>query len=306
MKKVIRLGTRDSELALWQANFVRERLESGGMTCELIPVKSEGDLKLDLPLYELGVTGIFTRTLDIALLRGDIDIAVHSFKDVPTRLPAGIIQAAVLERANPRDLLVHRGLDFLNTEGTVATGSLRRRAQWLHRYPLHHTENIRGNVNTRLQKFVDSDWDGVIFAAAGLDRIEKRPASHTELQWMIPAPAQGAMVVVARDNEPDLLQNLRALNHEETAICTTMERDFLRELEGGCTAPIGALARLEGHHIHFRAILLALDGQKKIEIDETIPLDAHSGFGARCAREVLDRGGRALMAEIKSAMQDDE
>ena len=167
----LRIGTRDSELALWQARFAQEQLSRQGCEATLVPVKSTGDLVLDKPLYELGITGIFTKTLDVALLRGEIDLAVHSMKDVPTALPEGIVQGAVFKRANPLDILVHKGLDFLNAEGVVATGSLRRKAQWLHRYPLHEMVDLRGNVNTRLQKLEDSQWDAAIFASAGLERI---------------------------------------------------------------------------------------------------------------------------------------
>jgi hydroxymethylbilane synthase len=202
MSKVIRIGTRDSELALWQAHTVEKKLNDLGYTTEIIAVKSEGDIILDKPLYELGITGIFTKTLDIAMLAGKVDIAVHSMKDVPTALPIGIIQSAVLERANVHDLLVHKGnLNFLTSNGTIATGSLRRQAQWLHKYPNHQVVDLRGNVNTRMQKLNDSDWNGAIFAAAGLERINLKPENYITLDWMTPAPAQGAMVVVTLEND---------------------------------------------------------------------------------------------------------
>ena len=146
MSKVIRIGTRDSELALWQANTVKAQLENLGYKTVLVPVKSTGDLILDQPLYELGITGIFTKTLDVAMVNGDVDIAVHSMKDVPTALPKGIMQGAVLKRAATKDILVHKGLDFLEAEGTIATGSLRRKAQWLNKYPNHKVVDLRGNV----------------------------------------------------------------------------------------------------------------------------------------------------------------
>lgn len=303
MKKPIRLGTRDSELALWQATTVKTQLETRGYPCELVAVKATGDLKLDVPLYELGITGIFTKTLDIAMIKGEIDIAVHSMKDVPTLLPKGIVQAAVLERANPRDILVHKGLDFLNTEGIVATGSLRRKAQWLHRYPLHEIENLRGNVITRLQKLADNPWDAAIFAAAGLERINKLPEKFTELRWMVPAPAQGAMLVVARQDDTALRKAVYSLNHGPTELCTWIEREFLRELEGGCTAPIGALASLMEEHIHFKGILLALDGQEKIEVEKNVLLKDVTGLGKACAREILEKGGDALMARIREELK---
>jgi hydroxymethylbilane synthase len=303
MSKIIRIGTRDSELALWQATTVKNKLEAVGHNCQLVPVKATGDLLLDKPLYELGITGIFTKTLDIALLNGEIDVAVHSMKDVPTLLPKGVVQAAVLERGNPKDILVHKGLDFLNEEGIVATGSLRRKAQWLHRYPLHEITDLRGNVNTRLEKLRNNSWNAAIFAAAGLERIGILPENHTVLEWMIPAPAQGAMMVVVLDKNEYSKKALATLNHADTATCTRMERDFLRTLEGGCTAPIGALAILQENKLHFRGILLSLDGQEKYEIHKEVSADELDGFGHACAREVLQRGGKELMAAIKAQLQ---
>jgi hydroxymethylbilane synthase len=174
--KIIRIGTRDSELALWQAHTVQKKLNDLGYKTQIIAVKSQGDIILDKPLYELGITGIFTKTLDIAMINGDVDIAVHSMKDVPTALPVGIVQAAVLERASTLDILVHKGnLDFLESAGTIATGSLRRQAQWLNKYPNHTLVDLRGNINTRMQKLQDSDWNGAIFAAAGFPHRHKAP-----------------------------------------------------------------------------------------------------------------------------------
>ncbi len=208
MSKIIRIGTRESQLALWQAKTVQQMLEKRGYKSVLVPAKSTGDLVLDKPLYELGITGIFTRTLDIALLNNDIDIAVHSLKDVPTLLPKDIVQAAVLKRGNIRDTLVFKNNEeFLSQrDAVIATGSLRRRAQWLNRYPTHTLVDLRGNVNTRLQKVEDSDWNGAIFAAAGLGRLDLRPGNAVNLEWMIPAPAQGAIMITALEED----ENMRA------------------------------------------------------------------------------------------------
>ena len=198
MPKTIRIGTRDSQLALWQAKTVQEQLEHLGYKTEIISVKSTGDLVLNQPIYELGITGVFTRTLDIALLNEEIDIAVHSFKDVPTILPKGIIQAAVLKRGNVRDTLVFKNNEeFLaQKDAIVATGSLRRKAQWLNRYPTHTIVGLRGNVNTRLKKLEDNkDWNAAVFAAAGLGRIGLTPENAVNLEWMVPAPAQGAIMI---------------------------------------------------------------------------------------------------------------
>ena len=302
MNKIIRIGTRDSELALWQANTVKRALENLGHAADLIPVKSEGDLNLDVPLYEMGITGIFTRALDVAMITGKVDIAVHSMKDVPTRLPKGIVQAAVLKRANPGDILLHKGLDFLDGEGTIATGSLRRKAQWLHRYPSHKVVDLRGNVNTRMKKLETNSWDGAIFAAAGLDRIDLKPEDHLELNWMIPAPAQGAMLVVAMEKDEYCRKALTALNHHNTAICVEVEREFLRILEGGCTAPIGALAVIEDDTLHFKGGLFGLNGEQKFEIEKTVPVSEASGLGRKCAEEILNNGGAQLMKTIKQVL----
>lgn len=298
--KIIRIGTRDSELALWQAHTVQKKINDLGYKTEIIAVKSQGDIMIDKPLYELGITGIFTKTLDIAMLNGTIDIAVHSMKDVPTALPHGIVQAAVLERANSLDLLIHKGnLDFLNGDGIIATGSLRRQAQWFSKYPSHKVVDLRGNVNTRMQKLHDNPWNGAIFAAAGLERINLKPENFLNLDWMIPAPAQGAMLVVAMENDSFCREVIGKLNHEATDICTKIERDFLRTLEGGCTAPIGAFATIKGDQIELEGILLSIDGQTKIEIKKQTTRSNYQNFGVLCAKEVLENGGTELMQSIK-------
>lgn len=304
MTRTIKIGTRDSELALWQANTVKNKLENLGYKTELISVKSTGDLILDKPLYELGITGIFTKTLDIAMINGDVDIAVHSMKDVPTLLPKGIVQSAVLQRADVEDILVHKGnLEFLNSEGIIATGSLRRKAQWLNKYPNHTIVDLRGNVNTRLKKLEDNKWGGAIFAKAGLERINLKPKNHTVLDWMIPAPAQGAMLVVAMKNDEFSKKVLLKLNDKETEICTQIERDFLRELEGGCTAPIGALAKIENKNITFKGVLFSLDGKHKVEIKKSVLINDYANFGKTCAQEVLNGGGKELMRQIKEELR---
>ena len=317
-EKIIRLGTRDSELALWQAHTVQQKLKDLGYKTEIVAVKSQGDIILDKPLYELGITGIFTKTLDIAMINGQIDIAVHSMKDVPTALPTGIVQAAVLERASTLDILIHKGnLDFLENSGTIATGSLRRQAMWWNKYPSHKVVDLRGNVNTRLQKLKENDWNGAVFAAAGLERLglipnlsPKEKSAENELDfinlnWMIPAPAQGAMVVAAMGNDDFILDALRQLNHIETEICTSIERQFLKTLEGGCTAPIGALAiyNEEEDTIYFQGVLLSIDGKQKLEIEKKVDISQWKKLGFYAAQEILNNGGGELMKEIKASLK---
>jgi hydroxymethylbilane synthase len=310
VQKVIRIGTRDSELALWQAHTVQKKLNDLGYKTEIIAVKSDGDIILDKPLYELGITGIFTKTLDIAMINGQVDIAVHSMKDVPTALPKGILQAAVLERANTLDILVHKGnTDFLQGKGTIpiviGTGSLRRQAQWLNKYPNHKVVDLRGNVNTRMQKLKENDWNGAVFAAAGLERINLKPTDFINLDWMIPAPAQGAMVVVAMQNDDFTLDAVSQLNDIETEICTYIERQFLKTLEGGCTAPIGALATYceLDDTFTFKGILLSIDGKQKLEIEKIVPVEEWKKLGFNCANEILEKGGAELMKTIKESLK---
>lgn len=299
MQKIIRIGTRDSELALWQAKKVQQLLEELEYNTEIVPIKSTGDIVLDKPLYELGITGIFTKNLDIAMLNGDIDIAVHSMKDVPTVLPEGIIQAAVLKRANYNDILVLKDNEefMAQAEGVIATSSLRRRAQWLNRYPTHKVEDLRGNVNTRLQKVKDNEWNGAIFAAAGLERIGKRPKGAVNLSWMIPAPAQGAIMVTALAEDDFSVDACNQLNNVDTETCTTIEREFLNRLEGGCTAPIGALAYINevDKELVFKGVLLSRDGKKKIEVSKKVPVGRHKYVAKDCANYIIERGGKLIM-----------
>jgi len=304
MNKIIRIGTRDSALALWQAHTVESKLNDLGYQTEIIAVKSTGDIILDVPLYELGITGIFTKTLDVAMINGQVDVAVHSMKDVPTALPKGIVQAAVLQRASERDILVYKdSLDFLHEPATIATGSLRRQAQWLNRYPHHNVVDLRGNVITRLQKLNDNDWGGAIFAEAGLDRLGLKPDNHLDLDWMIPAPAQGAMVVVAMHDDVYGRDALSKLNHFESEMCTLVERDFLKTLEGGCTAPIGALATIVDNQIRFEGILCSLDGKDKIQLEKVTSIEHYKSFGKECAEEILKNGGDAIMEKIRKDLK---
>jgi hydroxymethylbilane synthase len=301
---VIRIGTRDSELALWQAHTVEKKLNDLGYKTEIIAVKSTGDIILNKPLYELGITGIFTKTLDIAMINGQVDIAVHSMKDVPTALPIGIVQVAVLERANEKDILVYKNnLHFLTENGIIATGSLRRQAQWLHKYPMHKVVDLRGNVNLRMQKLNESEWNGAVFAAAGLERIGLKPEKFIPLDWMIPAPAQGAMVIVAMANDEFCKQAAAELNDLETDISTYIERQFLKTLEGGCTAPIGAFAKFTEDTIEFKGALFSLDGKQKLEFEKVVPIEQWKKLGFELAKEILNNGGAELMKNIKEALK---
>ena len=305
MQRTIRIGTRESQLAVWQATLVKDLLAQQHFSAELIFIKSEGDIDLKTPLYEMGVQGIFTKSLDIALLNHTIDIAVHSMKDVPTQLPNGIKQSAVLKRASYKDLLVYKNdKNFLSAENyiaNIATSSIRRKAQWLHKYPQHQLHNLRGNVNTRLKKLATEAWDAAIFAAAGLERINLRPQNSIELDWMLPAPAQGAIMVVCRDEDDYCFDACNFFNDANTALCTKIERDFLKTLIGGCSTPISALAEIEDDELFFSGNILSVDGTKKVAIEKVLPVEMATFIGKTAAEELLEKGGRQIADEIQHA-----
>lgn len=298
MNKVIRIGTRESQLAVWQANAVRDLLAQQGYESELVYVKSDGDIDLSTPLYEIGVQGIFTKALDVALLTGRIDIAVHSMKDVPTMMAKGVAQAAVLPRASHADILVPGPGYNADREGmpcTIATSSIRRKAQWLHRYPNDTIDNLRGNVNTRLQKVADSSWHGAIFAAAGLARLGLVPANAVSLDWMLPAPAQGAIVVVCRDSDTYCLDACGKFNDAHTALCAAIERDFLRALMGGCSTPISGLAEVIDNNVVFKGNVMSPDGTSKIDMEKTAPIVGAHNMGREAGMEMLANGAKDLL-----------
>jgi hydroxymethylbilane synthase len=304
MQKVLRIGTRDSQLAVWQATLVQGLLKDAGVASELVYIKSEGDIDTVTPLYALGVTGVFTKTLDAALLNNRIDIAVHSMKDVPVQLAQGIQEAAVLKRASHKDIFVYKdGIEFLNdfnSKATIATGSVRRIAQWLNRYPNHKIENLRGNVNTRLRKVEENDWNGAVFAAAGLERIHLRPEKSIDLDWMLPAPAQGAIIIVCREEDDYAFDSCQPFNDDATSLCTKIERDFLSGLLGGCSTPISALAEAKGEQIFFKGNIVSPDGKDKVEIEKTIALADASNLGIAAAKEILLKGGESIVQRIRN------
>ncbi|MEX1269755.1 MAG: hydroxymethylbilane synthase [Balneolaceae bacterium] len=302
-EEIIRIGTRDSELATWQANLVAARLEALEYPTKLVFVKSEGDLDLETPLTEMGGKGAFTKALDDALLENRIDLAVHSYKDLPTENPLPLSVSAVLEREDPRDSLVAPlGTGFLEDEETaamIATSSNRRRAQWLHRYPNHEITNIRGNVNTRLRKVKEKGWNGAIFAAAGLKRINLDSHISVYLDWMVPAPAQGAMAVMIREDDEKLREVTALLNHVPTALCTAIERELLNEMEAGCSAPVGAYAWIEEQKVILHAVALKIDGSLQYDVELTAGLDDAPGLGRKAAKQLLRQGAKNIIEEIR-------
>ena len=297
----IRIGTRSSPLAMWQARWVQQLLHQKSIPTELVQIESQGDQDSTQPLYAMNIQGIFTKALDQALLREDIDIAVHSYKDVPTQLPQGIVLAAVLARGNTKDILVYKTpLATWPEKAIVGTSSLRRSAQWKHRYPSHQTATLRGNVQRRLQRLEESHWMGAMFAAAGLERVNQLPEQHLVLDWMIPAPAQGAVCVVARQDQPKLLNQLQFLDCQSTHTATEQERIFLRKLEGGCTAPVGAQVRPQPNGWYFTGGVFSVDGHKKSVFEQHFSHEQVHQMGHIAADHVLQNGGEAIMDAFKN------
>ena len=335
---ILRIGTRESPLAVWQAHQVQNLLTENSIPSELVYIKSEGDKDLITPLYALGVQGIFTKALDAALLNNRIDVAVHSLKDVPVQMAEGIMQAAVLKRGSYKDIFVYKDeadlehLGYINGQWadvnrqtsnvndkeprfatsyspftihhspfTIATSSVRRIAQWLSRYPNTTIENLRGNVNTRLRKLNESNWHGAIFAAAGLERINLRPPNAVDLDWMLPAPAQGAIVVLCRNDYTQIFNACQHFNDEATALCVKIERDFLKALMGGCSTPIGALAEVKDEEVVFKGNVLSVDGKQRSEIGKRVRLNKSKELGIVAGEEILSMGADKIIEQIRHA-----
>lgn len=302
---MIRIGTRNSPLAMWQAKEVEQKLQNLGYETVLVPVLSSGDKNLNQPLYSLGITGVFTKDLDIALLNNEIDIAVHSLKDVPTILPQNIEVSAVLERDFPQDVLVRKSSSKNKdlAELKIATSSLRRRAFWSEKFPNTQFSDIRGNVQTRLKKLDEGDFDATLFSLAGIKRMEMELEYET-LDFMISAPSQGVVAISSRVDDVETKAILQKINHKTTQICVEIERNFLRTLEGGCTAPIGAIAVIEENKIKFLGKLNSLDGSKTINVVEEFEYDESENYGKKIAEFVLENGGKEMMEEIKKQIKE--
>ena len=300
-KYKIRIGTRKSKLALWQANTVASRLREVGYESSIITVQSEGDLNLTQPIYSLGIQGVFTRALDSFLIKQKIDIAVHSLKDVPTLIPSGIFLGAVLKRGNPSDIILYDKMEDQNKNGLIGTGSLRRKAQWLKKYPLDKIEPIRGNIQTRIKKLSSQKFKGIILAKAAIDRLAINDVNFKKLDWMIPAPSQGAVGIACLDSNKFIMKILSKINCDQTSHCTKIEREFLRILEGGCSAPIGGIARIEKEHVHFDGGIFSLDGKVSQVCTHKFSTEKNPIYqGKLIANELLKNGGDKIINSIKN------
>lgn len=301
MSGALRIGSRGSALALWQANFVRERLErDGAVKCEIVVIKTTGDRDQIAPLGEIGGKGIFVKEIEDALLRGEIDLAVHSMKDVPTEIPAGLRIAAICEREDARDALISRsghGLPELAQGSRVGTSSLRRRAQLLRARPDLDFVELRGNVDTRVKKLDRGDCDALVLARAGLERLglAARITETLSCDVCLPAVGQGALGVEAREGDERVLGAIAKLDHRETRAAVTAERALLREMEGGCQIPLGAWAREEGGNLVMDACIVSLDGGDYIRTRVEGAKNSPDALGRRAADDLFAGGaGRIL------------
>lgn len=305
MNKVIRIGSRDSQLATWQAKEVQAQLLAKNIQSEIIFIKSIGDLVQDKPLNQIGTVGVFTKALDDALLNNEIDIAVHSCKDLPSQLHDDIQFCAFLEREEHSDLIVsNTEIDFFENkdfDGTIATGSVRRKAQLLAQFPKATVVDLRGNVPTRLQKLKDSNWSGAVFANAGLKRLGIEPSFYKKASFMISAPAQGVVAVVCRKGEEEFMNACQQINHKETEVTTLIERKFLHLMEGGCISPIGGFAQFVGEQIQMTVSILSTDGKEKVEFTEVVSKEQASELAQLVYEKAVSLGAKEMINSIENS-----
>jgi hydroxymethylbilane synthase len=306
LKQKIIIGSRGSELALWQANFIKKELEkeNKNVSVDIKIIKTKGDKILDVALSKIGDRGLFTKELEVELLNKKIDLAVHSLKDLQTDIPKGLKLAAVTKRHNVQDVLISRkkGTTILNLpeNATVATGSLRRRCQLLHLRPDLNIVELRGNVPSRIKKFLGSDWDAIILARAGVERLKlnKYISSIIKTNAMLPAVGQGALGIETRADNIIVNQIVKSIHHEETYKAVLAERALLKTLEGGCQVPIGAFAEVKQNGLHIDALVGSLDGsityRKKIRGGKNNP----EKLGKKLADDLLKAGAKIILKEI--------
>lgn len=305
----IRIGTRSSELAIWQTCHVKTLLEAHfpGITIDVQKIKTTGDKILDAPLVKIGDKGIFTKELEIALLENRVDIAVHSFKDIPTIIPDGLTIGAVLEREDVHDVFIvnsqktHQTFFGIPKNAIIATGSLRRKCQLLNAHPDIQIVEIRGNLNTRINKLDSSEWDGMILAKAGVIRLgwTKRITDILPFDLMLPAVGQGALAIECRAGDQHIEGILHPFHHHPTAVTVMAERALLRYLEGGCQIPIGAYGQIIGNELQLDAVIGSLNGKRIVRGSKVGPIAHAEQIGIDLAKELLIRGGKEILKEIR-------
>lgn len=313
--RTIRIGSRKSQLALVQTYWVQEQLQKlyPDREFEVCTMSTQGDKILDVALAKIGDKGLFTKELEVAMLQQETDLAVHSLKDLPTNLPEGLVLGAVTERVNPADaLVVHarhqdKQIDTLPAGAVVGTSSLRRLAQLRHHYPHLAFKDVRGNLNTRLQKLDAGEYDAIILAVAGLQRLGMGDRIHQVLpaEVSLHAVGQGALGIECRAEDTEVLTLLKALEHQPSAWRCQAERAFLRELEGGCQVPIGVNTALEGNQLTLTGLVASLDGQRLIKDQVTGPATAAEALGLQLATQLRQQGAQEILDEIVAAVRPD-
>ncbi len=302
MRNSIKIGTRQSALAVWQATYIRDELQRLYPTCtiELVHFTTKGDAILEKPLADIGGKGLFTAELEAAMHRGDIDIAVHSLKDMPTELPDGLILGAISKREAPYDALVapvYKTLDQLPQGAKVGTSSLRRQAQLLHARPDLDIHVLRGNVQTRLRKLEDEQFDAIVLAQAGLKRLglDHLITQVFSVDDMIPAVGQGALAIECRDDDEEMLSMLVPINHEETRCAVEGERSFLRQLQGNCQVPMGVHGMIDNHQLTLQGLIASIDGKDVYEGSISGPLCKANMLGKNLAKALYEEGGKQII-----------
>lgn len=304
-KEIVKLGTRGSMLALWQANHIKNRIEKNAprVSVELVKIKTTGDKILDVPLAKVGGKALFVKEIEDALLDGTVDLAVHSMKDVPTVIPEGLKIAAATEREDPRDALVSpEGRKFANLpEGAhIGTSSLRRQAQVLNLRPDLRIEGLRGNLDTRLRKVSEGAFDAIILAVAGLKRMrwDDRITEYLDPTLMIPAVGQGALGIEVREGDAKTQELIAFLNHRQTTAVVSGERAFLERLEGGCQVPIGAHGIVDGENITIAGFVASTDGKSVIRGEVSGLMTESVKLGRDLAQDLLSRGAGDILEKI--------
>ena len=305
MSEVLRIATRKSALALWQAEYVKSRLEALhlNLTVELVTMVSRGDKLLDAPLAKIGGKGLFVKELEHALLENRADIAVHSMKDVPMHFPEGLGLSVICEREDPRDAFVsntYKSLDELPQGAVVGTSSLRRQCQILAKRPDLTINFLRGNVNTRLAKLDAGEYDAIILAAAGLIRLEfeDRITHFLETDLSLPAGGQGAVGIECRTDDQAIIDLIKPLHHEDTAKCVLAERAMNRTLNGGCQVPIASFAELQGDNLFLRGLVGQPDASEILRTELTVPAEEFEQSGVSAAEHLLEQGAGEILASL--------
>lgn len=313
MKRKYTIGTRGSALALWQTDFVKTELEKRfpEAAFDVRIIKTTGDRILDTSLSKIGDKGLFTKQIETALTGGEIDLAVHSLKDLPTVQPENVVIGAVSARETPNDVFIaarYDSIDDLPRGARVATGSLRRRSQLLNYRPDLEIVEIRGNVPTRIEKFLAADLDGLILAYSGVHRLglDAHIKQIVPVEIMLPAVGQGVMAIESRENDAEISAMLTAINDRSVAACVTAERAFLRSLEGGCQVPIGAFAEIAGEDIYLRGFVGSLNGTITIRDSMSGQSGEAKSLGERLAEKVLQKGASQILSEAREKSLRDE